>query len=58
VGGLAGQRHPLLQRRLARDYDHRLDNAASRVYWASTAGMLRRLTTPTAAWWDDVELTA
>lgn len=35
----------MLQRRLARDYDHRPDNAASRVYWASTAGMLRRLTT-------------
>lgn len=35
----------MLHRRLARDYDHRPDNAASRVYWASTAGMLRRLTT-------------
>lgn len=33
-----------MHRRLARDYDHRPDNAASRVYWASTAGMLRRLT--------------
>ncbi|MEU9474053.1 hypothetical protein AB0D78_47730, partial [Streptomyces avermitilis] len=37
----------MLHRRLARDYDHRPDNAASRVYWASTAGMLRRLTTST-----------
>lgn len=48
----------MLHRRLARDYDHRPDNAASRVYWASTAGMLRRLTTPTIAWRDDVELAA
>ncbi|CAM5603364.1 Transposase OS=Streptomyces aurantiogriseus OX=66870 GN=GCM10010251_27760 PE=4 SV=1 [Streptomyces aurantiogriseus] len=45
----------MLHRRLARDYDHRPDNAASRVYWASTAGMLRRLAPPTAAWRDDVE---
>lgn len=42
----------MLHRRLARDYDHRPDNAASRVYWASTAGMLRRLTTPSPAWRD------
>ncbi|MEU7473468.1 IS5/IS1182 family transposase, partial [Streptomyces sp. NPDC044984] len=48
----------MLQRRLARDYDHRPDNAASRVHWAATAGMLRRLTAPTAAWRDDVELAA
>ncbi|MFZ4151566.1 hypothetical protein [Streptomyces pseudogriseolus] len=45
----------MLQRRLARDYDHRPDNAASRVCGAATAGMLRRPTTPTAAWRDDVE---
>ncbi len=45
----------MLHRRLARDYDHRPDNAASRVYWASTAGMLRRLTTPTPTWRDDVD---
>lgn len=32
----------MLHRRLARDYDDRPDNAASRVYWVSTAGMLRR----------------
>jgi len=48
----------MLHRHLARDDDHRPDNAASRVYWASTAGMLRRLTTPTLAWRDDVELAA
>ncbi|MFE2866016.1 IS5 family transposase [Embleya sp. NPDC059259] len=45
-------------RRLARDYDHRPDNAASRVYRASTAGMLRRLTAPTPTWRDDVDLAA
>ncbi|MFF3851006.1 transposase [Streptomyces sp. NPDC002328] len=48
----------MLHRRLARDYDHRPDNAASRVYWASTAGMLRRLTTPAPTWRDDVEQAA
>lgn len=48
----------MLHRRLARDYDHRPDNAASRVYWASTAGMLRRLTTPTPTWRDAMELAA
>ncbi|MGC3001558.1 IS5/IS1182 family transposase, partial [Streptomyces sp. G35A] len=48
----------MLHRRLARDYDHRPDNAAFRVYWAATAGMLRRLTTPTPAWRDDVESAA
>lgn len=48
----------MLHRRLARDYDHRPDNTASRVHWASTAGMLRRLTTPSPAWRDEVELAA
>ncbi|GAA3206435.1 hypothetical protein MTQ10_29990 [Streptomyces sp. XM83C] len=48
----------MLHRRLARDHDHRPDNAASRIYWASTAGMLRRLTPHTSAWRDDVELAA
>lgn len=48
----------MLHRRLARDYDRRPDNAASRVCWASTAGMLRRLATPTPAWRDAVELAA
>ena len=45
----------MLHRRLAHDYDLRPDNAASRVYWVSTAGVLRRLTTPSPAWRDDVE---
>ncbi|WP_406408564.1 IS5 family transposase [Streptomyces sp. NBC_01643] len=44
----------MLHRRLAREYDHRPDNAASRVYWASTANMARRLTTPAPAWRDFV----
>jgi transposase len=48
----------MLHRRLARDYDHRPDNAVSRVYWASTASTLRRLTNPAPAWRDDVELAA
>ncbi|GAA2106865.1 hypothetical protein GCM10009759_45500 [Kitasatospora saccharophila] len=55
MGGRADERHPHAHRRLARDYDHRLDKAASRVYWASTADMLRRLTIPSPAWRDDVE---
>ncbi|WTV95540.1 hypothetical protein OG250_46860 [Streptomyces sp. NBC_00487] len=45
----------MLHRGLARNYDHRPDIAAYRVYWASTAGMLRRLTTPTPTGRDDVE---
>lgn len=45
----------MLHRRLARDYDHRPDNATSRVYWASTADMLRRLTSPSPAWRDEME---
>ncbi|WSN61617.1 transposase [Streptomyces sp. NBC_01362] len=48
----------MLHRHLARGYVHRPDNAASRVYWVSTAGVLRRLTTPSPAWRDDVELAA
>jgi hypothetical protein len=31
-------------RRLVRDYEHRLASSASRVYWAMTDGMARRLT--------------
>jgi transposase len=48
----------MLYRRLAREYDHRPDNAASRVYWASTANMTRRLTTPTPAWRDTLQAAA
>lgn len=32
----------MLHRRLAREYDHRSDASASRVYWASIANMTRR----------------
>jgi transposase len=46
------------QRRLAREYDHWPDNAASRIYWASTATMLRRLTTATPPWQDQFETAA
>jgi hypothetical protein len=38
----------MLHHRLVREYDHRPDNAASRVYWAATANMTRRLTAPGA----------
>lgn len=48
----------LLHRRLARQYDHRPDTSVSRVYWASTANMARRLTTPSPAWRDDLGLAA
>lgn len=48
----------MLHRRLAREYDHRPDTSASHVYWASTANMARRLTTPTPAWRDTIGLAA
>jgi hypothetical protein len=38
-------------RRLLRDYEHRLSSSASRVYWAMTDVMARRLTgTSTPSW--------
>lgn len=48
----------MLHRRLARDNDHRPDNSASRVYWASTANMTRRLTTPAPTWRDTLQAAA
>jgi len=48
----------LLHRRLAREYDHRLGTSVSRVYWAATANMARRLTTPSPAWRDTFGLAA
>ncbi len=48
----------MLHRRLAREYDHRPDAPASRVYWASVANMARRLTTPPPAWRDTLGLAA
>lgn len=39
------------RRRLVRDYEHRLASSASRVYWAMTDVMARRLTgTSTPSW--------
>ncbi len=49
----------ILHRRLVRDYEHRPASSASRVYWAMTHVMARRLTganTPT--WRDPQEVTA
>lgn len=48
----------MLHRRLAREYDHRPDTSASRVYWASTANMSRRLATPAPAWRDTLRAAA
>lgn len=48
----------MLHRRLAREYDHRPDTSASRVYWASIANMARRLTTPAPSWRDALGLAA
>jgi transposase len=48
----------MVYRRLAREYDQRPDTSASRVYWASTVNMARRLTTPTPAWRDTIGLAA
>lgn len=48
----------MLHRRLAREYDYRPDNSDSRVYWASTANMIRRLTTPAPAWRDSLQAAA
>lgn len=48
----------ILHHRLAREYDHRPDTSATRVYWASIANMARRLTTPSPAWRDTLELAA
>jgi transposase len=38
-------------RRLVRDYEHRLSSSASRVYWAMTDVMARRLTGTSAPSW-------
>ena len=48
----------MLHWRLAREYDHRPDTSASRVYWTSTANMSRRLTTPAPAWRDTLRAAA
>jgi transposase len=41
----------MLHRRLVRDYEQLPRSSESRVYWAMTAVMLRRLTGTTAAAW-------
>jgi hypothetical protein len=43
-------------RHTGRDYGHRPDNAAPRDSSASTAGVLRRLTVPSPARRDDVDV--
>ncbi|WP_371097530.1 MULTISPECIES: hypothetical protein [Streptomyces] len=41
----------MLQRRIVRDYEHPTSSSASRVYWAISAVMTRRLTgVSTLAW--------
>lgn len=41
----------MLHRRLVRDYEHLPRSSQSRVYWAMTAVILRRLTGATTAAW-------
>ncbi|MDQ1033370.1 transposase [Streptomyces umbrinus] len=41
----------MLHRRLVRDYEHRPRSSESRVYWAMTSVILRRLTGATAPAW-------
>jgi hypothetical protein len=41
----------MLHRRLVRDYEHLPRSSESRVHWAMTAVILRRLTGATAAAW-------
>lgn len=49
----------ILHRRLVRDYEHRPSSSASRVYWAMTHVMIRRLTgTNTPTWREERAVTA
>lgn len=43
----------ILHRRLVRDYEHRPASSASRVYWAMTHVMARRLTHANTPTWRD-----
>lgn len=45
----------ILHRRLVRDYEHRLASSASRVYWAMTHVMARRLTSANTPTWREAE---
>jgi hypothetical protein len=50
---VAGQTLGILSfhRRLVRDYEHRISSSVSRVYWAMTDVMARRLTCTSAPSW-------
>lgn len=43
----------MLYRRLVRDYEHRLATSRSRVFWAMTSAMSRRLTGIALPSWRD-----
>lgn len=48
----------ILHRRLVRDYEHLPTSSASRVYWAMTHVMVRRLTDTTTPTWRDPRVAA
>lgn len=48
----------ILHRRLVRDYEHRPASSASRVYWAMTHVMARRLTGTNTPTWRDAQAVA
>jgi transposase len=48
----------ILHRRLVRDYEHQPSSSASRVYWAMTHVMVRRLTGANAPTWRDPQTVA
>ncbi|MGW8501487.1 IS5 family transposase [Streptomyces sp. CLCI03] len=48
----------ILHRRLVRDYEHRPASSASRVYWAMTHVMARRLTDANTPTWRDAQAMA
>jgi transposase len=48
----------ILHRRLVRDYEHRPSSSASRVYWAMTHAMTRRLTGAHAPTWRETPAVA
>jgi hypothetical protein len=48
----------ILHRRLVCDYEHRPSSSASRVYWAMTHVMTRRLTGANAPTWRETQAVA
>lgn len=48
----------ILHRRLVRDYEHRPSSSASRVHWAMTQVMARRLTGANTPTWRDAQAVA